>query len=45
MFIRVCHKIATNEQGFAMVGDLKIFRPEPLPNIVTKDEDMNKKLN
>jgi hypothetical protein len=23
--------VAYNEQGFAMLGDLKIVRPEPLP--------------
>ena len=31
MIIRDCRKMTPNEQGFAMLGDLKIVRPEPLP--------------
>ena len=37
--------IATNEQGFAMLGNLKNVRPEPKPNWKTEVEDNDKKLN
>ena len=37
--------MAGNEQGLAVLGDLKIFRLELKPNIVTKVEDNNKKPN
>jgi hypothetical protein len=36
-FFKLCHivrflKFAANEQGFAMLGDLKNVSPEPKPN-------------
>jgi hypothetical protein len=37
--------ITTNEKGLALLGDLKFFCPEPLPNRNTEDEDNNKKPN
>jgi hypothetical protein len=42
---RVSAKVAHNEQGFAMLGNLKNVRPEPMPNLKTDDEDNNKKPN
>jgi len=35
----------SDEQGFALLGDLKLFRRELKPNIVTKVEDNNKMPN
>jgi hypothetical protein len=32
VFIVGIFKLAANEQGFAMLGDLKNVRPEPKPN-------------
>jgi hypothetical protein len=37
--------MTANEQGFAMLGNLKKVRPEPKPNQKTNDGDKNKKPN
>ena len=41
----VANKMTDNEQGLALLGDLKNVRPVLLPNKITDDEDNNKKLN
>ena len=38
-------KLPYNEQGLALLGDLKIVRPVLLPNRITDDEIKNKKPN
>ena len=38
---RVSAGITHNEQGLALLGDLKNVRPELKPNIVLKVEDKN----
>ena len=40
-----CHGIAANGYGLAMWWNLKIVRPEPLPNKNTKDEANKQKPN
>ena len=44
-FSTVVHRVTANEQGLALLGDLKIVRPVLLPNRITDDEIKNKKPN